>query len=193
MIIPVGYAQVNFRFTSPDLPFGAEFTIGTKWPDGIIPVDGAGHWSGAWGACGIMDLLDNDLTMAGVRVKLGPNATGPSAEIATSFTGNGGSQGATPNVALLIRKETSLGGHAGRGRFFVPGLPLTSFTNDGHVVSAARASMQDAMDEFYDQTAADDWVPVVLHNPGSPITTPTPITRYGVDDRVATQRRRLRR
>jgi hypothetical protein len=46
---------------------------------------------------------------------------------------------------------------------------------------------------FYDDLVGNDYLPVVFHSAGSPITTPTPITSFKTDPLAATQRRRLRR
>lgn len=193
MLIPVGYLQVNWKFTGPDLPFGAETTLASKIIDGQLPDEAAAALSNLFGGSDIMPLLDNDLKLSATLVKYGPNATGPSAEISSAFSGDGGSQGMTPNQAWLIRKNTSDGGHAGRGRMFLPGLPVSDFDNHGAIFSASLATLQEAASSFLDDLQGAGYVPVVLHGPDAPLSTPSTITSFVVDSRIATQRRRLRR
>jgi hypothetical protein len=191
--IPVGYLQVNWKWTGPDLPFGAETTLASKIIDGQLPDEAAAALDGLMGSSDIMPLLDNDLHLSGTLVKYGPNATGPSAEVSSGYIGDGGSQGMTPNQAWLIQKNTVDGGHAGRGRMFMPGMPVSDFDNHGAIFSASLTTFQSAASSFLDDLQGAGYVPVVLHGPGSPLSTPSVITSFTVDARIATQRRRLRR
>lgn len=193
MIIPVGYLQANYFFEGPDLPFGAEITLGMKYPDATLPSAAASFMGGAIFGSGIDALLDNDLQISKVRVKYGPNDTGPVAEASIGLTGTGGTGGSLPSASWLVRKSTLFGGHAGRGRFYVPGLQASSYNNDGTVKLASLGTMQTVMDDFYNALTDTDWSPVLLHGAESPLTTPSVIQAFTVDGRMATQRRRLRR
>lgn len=193
MLIPEGYAQFNFKFSGIDLPYGAEFTIGSQIPDGIEPLPAATHAWDAFNGANVMSQLDNDLHAIGVHCKFGPNDVGPSADYVDDRAGDAGSTGQSPQVALLVQKATSNGGHAGRGRFYLPGVVSSVLDGDGTLHSGFRTALQTTMDDFLDLLSADDYVPVVLHGPDSPLTTPSPILALTVDARVATQRRRMRR
>ena len=192
-IIPIGYAQVNWQFSGPDLPYGAEVTLGTKFPDGQLPDEHAAAMYALLSGSDVFPLLDNDLVLSGTHVKYGPNSTGPSADVTGTASGDGGSQGMTPNQALLVRKNTANGGHAGRGRMYFPGLPVADFDNHGAIFGASLSTLQDAFNSLLDDIQGADITPVLLHGQHSPLVTPSTITSFVVDSRIATQRRRLRR
>ena len=96
-------------------------------------------------------------------------------------------------MSYLIHKSTSLGGRAGRGRFFLPGVPESLVNSNGLLTSGTATAIDSAMSDFIGEMTATGVVPVVLHAEGSPITTPTAITAFSCDAKAATQRRRLRR
>jgi hypothetical protein len=193
VLIPEGYAQFNFKFSGIDLPYGAEFTIGSSIPDGILPLNAAIHATEAFTDSASMSQLDNDLHFVGVHVKYGPNDVGPSADYATDVAGDAGATGQSPQVCLLVQKQTTDGGHAGRGRFYLPGPVSSVLDGDGTLHSGFRSALQGSLDAFLDSMSDDDYVPVVLHGAGSPLTDPSPIVGLTLDARVATQRRRMRR
>lgn len=103
-----------------------------------------------------------------------------------------------PNVAYLIRKRTDLGGRRGRGRFYMPCVSESTVDAVGNVSTTAQTNIQTALDDW--MTALTDTIgsrlypPVVLHRSEGIGTEPppTPITRFTIDSKVATQRRRLR-
>lgn len=107
------------------------------------------------------------------------------------------------NSAVLIKKNTGLGGRRNRGRMFVPGLAgEASVSNLGVVVESTRLIWQGVADAFLAALEATNGgiVPSqpmqVLHTP-DPITgvapAPTPVSSLTVASTIATQRRRLRR
>lgn len=193
MTIPAGYAQANIRFTGGIVPTGAECTIGIDLGvSSLTPFEVAEVVGGAWNASFQAELSDQML-MQEVYVKFGPDATGPSD---TSTFASPGARPLAPlpaNTAVLVRKITDLGGRAGRGRFYVPGFVETPVSGNGVIDATELGLLQAAADTFYGNLTAGDFGLVVLHQPGSPLSTPTPITGLAVDSTVATQRQRLRR
>lgn len=193
MIIPVDFAQVNLIFTGPGVPTGAEVTFGV---DNSV---------GSYTAALLADAVDTafsdsfvafsiaeGVNLTSIKVKKGPNATGAMFIEPSGNDGQGDPTGA-PNLAFLIRKETAIGGRAGRGRMFLPGVPETSVDPGGQITSTAVTNLQGQLDNFLLELEGVDLPLVVLHSAGSPISTPTPITGLSVQTTGATQRQRLRR
>lgn len=110
-------------------------------------------------------------------------------------TGTNGIQPPTPNVAVIVKKVTSLGGREGRGRFFMPPFLIDEgdVTPRGMIDPTLLADIQARADEFYDQIVSNisPGGPVLFH--ADPLVTPTVIDSFQVEPLVATQRRRLRR
>lgn len=193
MIIPTGYAQVNLMFTGSALPNGAQVTLGYKL--------GTGFDDPAILAAGVIAAIDGSDWLANVHVqnvissvlaKLGPNDTGASAEVPCDIEGTYSSGGCKPNTTFLISKTTAVGGHAGRGRAYWPGVPDNEVENDGTIQGATLVAAQsDLSSLFSDLDSVSDGL-YLLHGAGSPVSTPTKITQFLLDARVATQRRRLR-
>lgn len=195
MEIPATYGQANFIFTGADLPTGAEITLGFDHSGSGLttPVLAAEAIFDAWVAAGMNATYANTVSLVRVDVKFGPNNVGPSGSDSGLSTGQAGGGADSPNTALLVRKNTAFGGRAGRGRFYIPGVPQSYINGDGTLLSTPRANCQTALDAFESELNTRLLPPVLLHAAGSPINSPTPITSFTVDGRVATQRRRLRR
>lgn len=194
MLIPTGYAQVNMRFTGVAVPSGAEMTFGVANGGDLSPLDIATVVDGAWAAANLRDNQCNDLSLTSILVKLGPNATGASAEFGTDRSGLASGAGVPPNVSVLIRKVTDSGGRAGRGRFYMPGFTEGSVDESGAIAGAVLSTMQGQADTFLDELAGAFCPMALLHGSlDAPIDVPLEVTALVVDARVATQRRRLRR
>lgn len=193
MAIPDGYGQVTHLFGGAALPLGAAVTYGfTRGMNPSPPAEFAEIFHDAF-ADNIMSQVGTSVTLLSTLVKFGPDATGPSAEFADPRTGGNAGTVLGPNTAFLVRKQTAMGGRAGRGRMYIPGVRETSADDAGVLQPASVALMQAEVDAFLVQVGAANVNLVVLHQAGSPLTTPTDITGLQVDGRVATQRRRLRR
>lgn len=192
MLIPSGFAQANIQFTGAGVPHGAEVTIGLDHTGtGMTPTQVAQAVDNAYFDAGIPLLLADNVDETSILVKFGPNSTGPSVIEATNNPSSGPGQ-AAPQLAWLVRKVTALGGRAGRGRLYWPGLPEAAVGETGIIVSASVVAMQTAMDTFLSELQGAGLPPVVLHAEGSPLSTPTPITDFVVQSLCATQRRRVR-
>lgn len=191
MLIPVGYAQVNIKYTGAAVPLGAQITFGVQ-NTGSLTADqvadlvgdtyvGANMDQNHVGACAVSSIL----------VKLGPNDTGASSELAYAIAGTLSGAAYSPNVGLLVQKITGLGGRKGRGRFFVPG-QSESYISDGGLIDPAIVAADQANCTNFLADLSTAGVPMVLlHSTASPV--PTPVTTLNVSPTVATQRRRLRR
>jgi hypothetical protein len=194
MIIPIGYAQVNLRFTGTAVPTGAEMTFGLDI--GGIPgtlTALADEIADAWDTQGCQARQNDQCVLATLLVKEGPNITGPSVEISPGLAGGQSGEAGPPNTAALVRKVTSDGGRAGRGRMYFPGVTEGNMDHGGIYDPTERGLLEVALENFRNVIDVYGAPWVVLHASGSPISTPSPITALEVDGRLATQRRRLRR
>ena len=190
--IPDGFAQINWKFTGTSVPNGAEVTMGVAIGTFTGTPEDAADAAGVVWNDEILPGQSNTITLSSVLCKFGPTATGPSGEVAFGVAGGQSQVPEAPQVAALVQKRTGLGGRAGRGRMFVPGLGENLVLAGGIFSPTVIASYQAAYDALLAGLATADLIPVVLHGAGSPLSTPTVITSLQLMPLVATQRRRLR-
>lgn len=135
------------------------------------------------------------LTMVGVTLYLKAaggftiwDSTGASAVGTSSGTA------APPNVAVLAHKNTGQGGRRGRGRMFLPGVSEGFIDPNGALTSAAITQINSDLASWYSSIVGIATVDDVLlyHNNDLGNLSPTIVTGFTVDSKVATQRRRLR-
>lgn len=188
-IIPVGNGQANIRFTGPAAPRGSEVTLGLDLDLVATPAEVAELVAANW-VTNCLVLQSSNIVLEEVYVKFGSNATGAAGIFTVGSAGSLGTGTVTPQVALLVRKNTGQGGRQGRGRMYVPGLVETDVEPGGEVQGPDVQAWQDAMDAFYTQLVADDIPPLLLHSTDT--VPPYAITSFTVDALTATQRRRLR-
>jgi hypothetical protein len=192
-VIPSGYAQINWQFTGSSLPHGADVTLGVDISSyGGNASAAASDAHDAW-VDNMIPRQVNTVTLSNTHVKFGPNATGPAADAGSPTAGGGGNPGISTQVAALVHKTTLFGGHAGRGRMFVPGLMESDVNQAGVLDSGTLGAWQTSVDGLLSDLGTALLIPVLLHGVGSPLSTPSTITDFTVDSTVATQRRRLRR
>lgn len=194
MEIPEGYAQANFFYTGPAVPTGAQMTLGLEVVTFAgTAADMAQALVDAYLAAVMGGTSANGCVNVGIGVKLGPTLTGPSGFAPNNSPGGATAAGSQPQVSVLIHKQTSAGGRAGRGRCYEPGA-VEGFTNESGILNPETVTaIQAQWDAFQAELLSAELNPVVLHTAGSPITTPTEIDSFVVDPKVATQRRRNRR
>lgn len=194
MIIPTGYAQANYFFTGVALPTGAQITMGYDIGEFAgTASDAAETLANLWASEDMDNFQVNGCALTKVLVKFGPNSTGPSGEYPTTVTGFEDHESVPPNTSALVRKITDSGGHAGRGRFYIPCIRENLVAESGALDTGWLAARQPNLDDWLAGQIAADLPPVVLHGEDSPLTIPSPINALVLDSRVATQRRRLRR
>lgn len=193
MIIPAGYAQANFRFSNDNNEHRPEVTMGLNidlyggsaqdLAEDLVDTWLASNWNGVYTAA---------FTMDEVAVKFGPNSTGPSGLASATDVGEATGQAVPSNTAAIIRKNTSDGGRAGRGRFYLPGVPEPDVDSGGNLAGIYLGNLQDISDDFLAALATLLTPMVVLHSAGSPITTPSLVTSLTALQRCGTQRDRMR-
>jgi hypothetical protein len=192
LFIPEGYCQLHFASRTggqKEVTFALAFNLLDPTPvDLEAAYDAYATFGGAigWGV---------DITMTAVRSETG--TADPAEPILEEFTGSATGSGSTafspPQVSFLVKKRSAVGGRKNRGRVFIPHVRESVVDFRGDVESSYRSGCQDAFDDFVTAVGAaievtDD---VILHT--NPADTPTPITSYSWESKVATQRRRFER
>jgi hypothetical protein len=192
MPIPSGAGQVNVIHTGAGVPHGAQWTLGLNVATyGSDVVTAAKDFEVALLNSGIYTLVSSNVVVTTVGMKFGPDATGPSTLEPANQPGTATATD-TPQVAVLVRKNTALGGRAGRGRLYLPGVADQQITPGGILSGGFITDLQETFDAFFDELGNTNLFPLLLHQAGSPLSTPTPITGFSVQSVIATQRRRVR-
>lgn len=189
MIIPTGYAQINYKGSGSAFLRGWEVTHGLSNTLGSTPSQIAASAIVLW-TNRIKPQISNLCTLDAVSVKLGPNATGAEASVPCNVNGSKSSQALPPQTAVLVNKHTALGGRHGRGRFFFPGLTEDQTDGGGILTTAALAAWTTAVESFRTDWASGGDDMYLLHGDA---TAPTLITELIVVPLGATQRRRIRK
>lgn len=96
------------------------------------------------------------------------------------------------NSAVLVRKNTSMGGRKGRGRFYLPPCHIAEVNigATGNIQLTQLTALQTQVTNSFQALLASDCKPVVLHS--DVVTSPAPIISWTVQTQIATQRRRMR-
>lgn len=190
MTIPAGFGQATFIFGGAAVPLGAAITFGFENGPDASAIACANAIAEIFNDEHFEDQLCTDCNVTNLKVKLGPDETGPFADRVTLFNGSlGGGSGAVA-PALLVRKITDLGGRKNRGRMYLPGL-RESDINEGGVVNPTRvAAAQLFWTDVLGDLSSALFGMAVLHGDS---TAPTEVTALTVEGVVATQRRRQRR
>jgi hypothetical protein len=196
MFWPVGFALVSHHFLQDGDSEEMVTTIGcssTGFPGGAA--DTADLFLTTW-ASELAPLFSVDISLERVEVAVGPS----SAPIRANSTvgpepGTASSGIVLPNTSLLVRKQTALGGRKGRGRMYWPGFgQVNNLQGNGTILGGAMATFQAAFDDW--QTALESDVgPGAIGNLylfHTEEEAPTQIDAVIVQQRLATQRRRLR-
>lgn len=195
--VPVGFAQVVIRLSLLGDAEPMVTTLGIDMTTNFAtPAEVAGAiydaLIGADRPCTPAGMI-NPYALEGVSVsKMEPTGFDTGERIQHT-QGTGAGTTLPPNCAVLIRKNTAIGGRHGRGRMYWPPLfrvegdvsangVLTSPTNISTVFNLWRIEMEEEpiVGQFY-----------LFHGLGSGVV-PTPISSFDCDPLIATQRRRLR-
>ena len=110
---------------------------------------------------------------------------------AANIAGTGGTGLVTPNVAMLVKRNTGFAGRKNAGRMYWPWTLAEGNVDQLGVIDATTtAAWQTAFNAVFTAlTAISNTTPAILHADGS---LPTAVTSFTVENQVATQRRRLR-
>lgn len=193
-VIPFGYASARFvhrcNGVQDPMGFSIGFDVGSGPTRADLAADLASSYSGMiWG---VGANASEQYTFVGVNL----TTTLPTGPIVDEFQVNVQGdlvQGVpTPNLSILVTKQTAAGGRKNRGRIFAPTATLfeTEVDQAGVISGGARTALQDAWSTWFDNFATLGTQPVILHS--DPADTPAWITGFFVQSLCATQRRRMR-
>ena len=198
VVIPVGFAQASFVFSSAEgtEPFVCTLGLDIDTAGGDY-ITLANALKVAWEET-ILEQQDTDVSLD--RVSLLVGSDGGSGSIDSTIPPLSGSrsvEGAPFAMAAIARKHTASLGRSGRGRMFIPGALSSGDTSQGGAVSTTRvAALNIALSEFYDAvtgiTDPGAPLPVLLHSETSSLTFPTLITGFSVAPLVGWIRKRIR-
>lgn len=197
--IPDGFAEINVRWSLSGDPevmtvaYGVETSAVTPADVQDLVDDHYAEWAT------FMANWSSDYSLVGLSCKAHIGASFFEAENLL-VTGGGGGAVAVPvqNTALLVRKSTGLAGRANRGRWYLPAgrLAEVDVNNTGIIDSADVTVIQGEITTLTTGLASTPFggALVLLHTETAPGVGPdaTPITLFTLDNRVASQRRRLR-
>lgn len=187
--IPVGYAHVCLFFTGTGVPTGGCCTFGVDNNGSLTAAALAQQIDATAVTANLRQSWGLNATLSTIRVKLGPNDTGPAADHATNLVGTLGTSG-HPGAAFLVKKNTAIGGRQGRGRLYLPAVAEADCGADGTLLPANVLQVTQRWEAF---RAGMDLAgsPLVLLHGNS--LSPSVITSFAASGQVATQRRRNRR
>lgn len=202
--IPVGFGTMFYAFTGQNAPLGAAVTFAFKLGSSDNdPLSTASAFNASWGTH-LKGVTSSELTLSAVHVKYGPNETGPFAEVSPNTAGTKAGSTSSCQVALLVRKNTGVGGRAGTGRIYYPGLIEADVGPGGLVTAAVVTAFQTAFNNWRGSLETNGRELCVAHifgdithsdgtteNRGG--TPPDTIVSLAVQAQSATQRRRNRR
>lgn len=189
MLIPSGFAQVNLRITGVGVPRGAEMTFGVDNTGAASAVAIAETVEAALIVSGLGGSMFEDAAITNIHVKRGPNATGSFTDHPVNVPGVETGTPVPPNVSVLLKKSTSLGGREGQGRMFHPCVEESQISADGIVGSGLVTDLTTQCSSFLSELDSNGIFMVLLHNSS---TVPTAVNTLTPDSLAATQRRRLR-
>lgn len=196
MIIPVGYgnwiteyhisgdSEAMITTMGVDVStWGGDYAAGVEWL--------ADQWFVCWEGSASTDTIIGPSSIA-----IGQDGGDPLTYYDTdNDNGNATDYPIWPNSALLVKKTTASGGRRNRGRNYIPGLALRDLVSQAGVVdSALLTDINTNLATFLSTVNAGTGFHatdlVVLHSEAP--ATPAVITSLVADQKLATQRRRLR-
>lgn len=186
MPIPVGLAVASFIMTMTGDSEEMVCTLGID-PDGAINDGRALEALEAW-QNNILPIQHEEMHLVRVELVDG-NAVHAQATPAAPTAGSVSGTGIPPNTALLVRKRTLGAGAGSAGRMYVPGASTSEVSTAGFLNLTFQGDVTAAFATFLADMQLASLQPVVIASDGSGWNE---ITSFLCQDRVATQRRRLR-
>ena len=200
-VIPPGFAEISQEMRLSGYPRSAYVTYGLKIRGTVGATMGLAEQAyeafyRAWGTYG-----DTGVIFGRCRAVIGQDGSEPLIdEFAGGQTGSTSRESPPPAIAVLISKNTGVGGRRNRGRMFMPWYaPEGSISEAGTMTTGVLALIQGGADNMVlnmlgsgHDLNEDDWDlldgMVILHGPG--LGAPTTVTSMTVSPTVSTQRRR---
>lgn len=199
MTIPVGFYESTLIWQQNGKPRPATVALGLDWTGvGSPPSASAAALATYNAANGVSSIATPSFMGVGWSF-LGVSTTyqdesGPiTAQKLLTSIGTSAVELMPSNCAVLVNKNTALGGRRNRGRCFAPPYypPEASVDMVGTLVGAAVTNLQGRWDQFFNALSTAFYAPVLFHS--SAPFTPSPMSGFSVQTVIATQRRRLRK
>ncbi len=205
--IEIGLGLVVQPLKRADQSRSAEITYALNCagvPSAAVAQDSIDDFQAAFNAA-FGPYFDTDVTILKPLIKLGDGSTTPfEAEAAgATILGADATNKAPPNVALLVKKTTGLGGRKNHGRSYFPFFIGTAqVSENGTIDGVTLAALDLVMAGFLAQLTLDTIPMVIAHKT---FNVPLPphfvtafhtgplVTTYANEPLIATQRRRLGR
>lgn len=186
------FGELVYHLTLEDDPEEMLVTCGVGFaavPDSADVAAMVDAWLVAW-SDNLKSSLSSDYTMKRATARVNAGGTELEVEQVTNTPGTGGTGVLPQNCALLVRKTTGLTGRKNRGRMYWPGMTgETSVTPQGMITGSVVTTLQGHFDDWLADCTTVDFVPVINHGD---MTIPAIVSGLTVENRIATQRRRLR-
>lgn len=195
--IPAGFVEATFVFRCAGIDRDMTWSQGFDCADfttksaSDMAFDIYQEYVGASNPIVAANMIDS-YTFKGVSVvkqmEEGPLVGGYFVDVAGTAT----TTALPPNCTALFTKVTALGGRRNRGRFFLPIYTPGELSVDaaGVINPATVSAVNTLYNNFRIGLEAANYA-LVLYHQTAPFT-PTPVTVWSMQSRIATQRRRLR-
>lgn len=194
-IIPPGYAECSIEFWLAGYLRPAVITQGVK-------ITGASDGSGNTVAdqfdnaftTPLLALFDANVTVRNAKAVIGQDGGDPIVQVSTNAgPGTSSRESTAPALALMVTKNTALGGRKNRGRNYMPwALADSDVAENGAVNPTRLTSWQTALDTYLDNLEGGAGSLLdgayILHT--DPLTAPTQVTGFSPNPAIRTQRRR---
>lgn len=192
-IIPPGYAECSMEFWLAGYLRPAVITQGFKINGSVGSSYNVADQFDLAFAGSFAAMFDSNVTMRNAKAVIGQDGSDPIVQVSTTQTAGTSSRESTaPALALMVTKNTNLGGRKHRGRNYMPwALADSDVAENGAVNPTRLTSWAAALDEYMDfiigptSDLLDE--PVILHTDP---TVPTPVTSFTPNPAIRTQRRR---
>jgi len=189
--IPEFFAQVSVPFLQTGGTRKAFVTHGIDNQGAFTtPEDIAEAVWGAW-ETNMLPRIDTSVFLGPVHVQMGTGAGILSGDGTSSAVGGSAASSPPPQVAILIRKATGVGGRQNRGRMYLPWACDEGGVSELGILETAVISATNDAFAGYLADLDTAGVPMCLLHTGSAV--PTRVISGTTDSLVATQRRRLGR
>lgn len=193
MVIPIGYAQANFRLKHDNDQEEMLVTLGVSSDEDPIGQNTADTLRDIY-ENELVDLHPSAVTFVGVDLLVGSDGGSLPYFAASGEAGTTSGPWLPQNCAALIRKATAAAGRRNRGRWYWPYVLRETDVDDvGNLTSSRISALNSALNSFLVGLAgaSTQVLPEVLHNDST--IDPTRVTGMTCEPVLATQRRRLRR
>lgn len=194
-VIPPGYAECSIEhwltgYLRPAVTTMGVKILGTEGPQGSVADEFHLAFTGAFQA-----RTDANVTLRNARATIGQDGGDPIVQVSSmSDTGDSTRDSTAPALALMLSKNTALGGRKHRGRMYYPwAVSDTGVGENGAVQPTTLSNWQASCDDFLENLLAapgEDLFDgaVILHSDASIV--PTPITGMVPNPAIRTQTQR---